>query len=80
MSNKTKRDSLPILKDRVSLSPELIKTKGKGLVFAFETEENTVKKTLEEAVRRKANLQGANLQRADLLGADLQWAKMDKKG
>jgi hypothetical protein len=27
MSNKTKRDSLPILKDRVSLSPELIKAK-----------------------------------------------------
>ena len=47
-----------------------LKTREGTLLFAFETEENTVKKTLEEAVRRKANLQGA----------DLQGAKMDKKG
>ena len=60
------------------------------LLFAFETKNNTIKKTLEEAVRRKADLQwadlrwadlqGANLQGADLRGADLRWAKMDKKG
>jgi len=29
MTTETKRDSLPILKDRVSLSPELMKTKTK---------------------------------------------------
>ena len=52
-----------------------IKTREGTLLFAFETEENTVKKTLEEAVRRGANLRGADLQGADLLGAE-----MDKKG
>jgi uncharacterized protein YjbI with pentapeptide repeats len=63
-----------------------IKTREGGtLLFAFETEDNTIKKTLEEAVRRwadlhGANLQGANLQGADLQGANLRWAKMDKKG
>ena len=90
MSNQTKRDSLPTLKGRVSLSPELIKTREGTLLFAFETEDNTIKKTLEEAVRRKADLRwadlqwadlrGADLQGANLRGADLQWAKMDKKG
>ncbi len=64
-----------------------IKTREGGtLLFAFETEDNTIKKTLEEAVRRWANLQwanllgaylqGADLQGADLQGADLQWADL----
>jgi DNA-directed RNA polymerase subunit L len=47
-----------------------IKTREGTLLFAFETEDNTIKKMLEEAVRRKA----------DLLGADLLGAKIDEKG
>ena len=53
-----------------------IKTREGTLLFAFETEDNTIKKTLEEAVRRKANLRRADLRGANLLGADLQGANL----
>ena len=53
-----------------------IKTREGTLLFAFETEDNTIKKTLEEAVWRGADLQGANLQGADLQGAHLRGADM----
>ena len=79
-NKETVRDSLPTLKGRVSLSPELIKTREGTLLFAFETEDNTIKKTLEEAVRRGADLRGADLRGANLRGADLRGAKIDKKG
>ena len=45
-------------------------------LFEYETEGNTVKKTIEEANLRGANLQRANLQRADLRGANLQGADL----
>ena len=44
------------------------------VLFEFETENNTVKNTLVEAVKRGADLQGADLQGADLQGAYLQGA------
>src|SRR3990167_3448455 len=44
-------------------------------LFEYETEGNTVKKTIEEANLRGANLQRANLQGANLQRADLQRAK-----
>src|SRR3990167_7074616 len=42
-------------------------------LFEYETEGNTVKKTIEEA-----NLRGANLQRANLQGANLQRANLQR--
>ena len=73
---------------RYSLSALMhLKTREGTLLFAFETKNNTIKKTLEEAVRRKADLRGADLRWADLQWADLRWAdlqgalkEMDKKG
>ena len=57
-----------------------------SVLFEYETENNTIRKTLEEAVSkganlwgadlRGANLRGANLQRADLRGANLQGADL----
>src|SRR3989304_4680096 len=47
-----------------------------SVLFEYETENNTIKKTLEEAVSRGANLQGADLQGADLRGADLRGANL----
>src|SRR3990170_2612872 len=47
-----------------------------SVLFEYETENNTIKKTLEEAVSRGANLQGANLWRADLRGANLWRANL----
>ena len=44
------------------------------VLFEFETENNTVKNTLVEAVKQRADLHGAYLQGADLRGADLQGA------
>ena len=52
-----------------------------NVLFTHECEDNSVKKTLEEAVRQRANLcvanlGGANLYGADLYGADLQGADL----
>src|SRR3989304_1208638 len=47
-----------------------------SVLFEYETENNTIKKTLEEAVSRGANLQGADLQGADLRGANLWRANL----
>ncbi len=44
------------------------------IIFEFETENNTIKKTLEEARNKGAYLQGAYLRGADLQGAYLQGA------
>ena len=41
------------------------------LLFEHESEDNSVKKTLIEAVKRGADLRGAYLRSADLYGADL---------
>ena len=45
-----------------------------SVLFSYEKEENTVKQTLIEAVKNKADLRGAYLQGADLQGAYLQGA------
>lgn len=42
-----------------------------GVLFSYEKEDNTIKKTVEEAVRSGANLIGANLSGANLSGANL---------
>lgn len=47
-----------------------------SVLFEYETKDNTVRKTLEEAVSRGANLRGANLWRADLWrakGLQMYW-------
>ena len=48
-----------------------MKIKDLGGKILFESEDGTVKKTLEKAVREGANLYGANLRRANLSGAHL---------
>ena len=47
------------------------------VLFEYEKENNTVKDTVEEAVRQKVNLNGANLYRANLDGANLDWASLN---
>jgi hypothetical protein len=54
-----------------------------GVLFELEKEDNTIKKTLIEAVNkhadlRHADLQGADLQGADLRRADLRYADLQK--
>ena len=58
-----------------------IKNKGGNLLFEYSSVDNTIKKTLEKAVERRANLwgvdlRGANLRGADLRGVDLWGAKL----
>ena len=48
-----------------------IKTYLGSLLFSFESENNTLKKTLEKAVKSEANLRGADLRGANLYGANL---------
>lgn len=45
-----------------------------SLLFSYETEENTIKKTLLEAIKHGADLSGADLRSANLSGADLRSA------
>ena len=52
-----------------------IKNKWTGSVlFEYEKEDNTLKKTVEKAVKEGANLEGADLEGAYLRGADLEGA------
>jgi hypothetical protein len=53
-----------------------IKTTFGSLLFEFEKEDNSVKDTLIEAVKRDANLRDANLVGADLVGANLVGADL----
>ncbi len=46
------------------------------ILFEFETENNTILKTLKEAIMRDADLSGANLSDAYLGGADLSGANL----
>ena len=48
------------------------------VIFQYETENNTIKKTVEEAVRQKIDLRGANLHYANLTGANLEGANLYK--
>ena len=47
------------------------------ILFEFETENNNIKRTVEEAIKVGANLDGANLYRANLDGANLVGASLD---
>ena len=47
-----------------------------NVLFTYECEDNSVKKTVEEAVRQRANLCSADLSKADLHGADLYGANL----
>src|SRR3990167_157352 len=49
-----------------------------SVLFEFETENNTIKKTLEEAVSQRADLRAANLWRADLWRANLRGADLQR--
>ena len=46
-----------------------------SVLFEYESNDNTIKQTLEKAVSKNANLGGANLRNADLWGANLRGAK-----
>ena len=48
-----------------------------SLLFEYEAEENSLKITLQAAVKTGANLRGADLYGADLYGADLYGADLD---
>ena len=47
-----------------------------NIIFEYETENNTLLKTLNEALKMNANLNFANLRGADLRGADLRGADL----
>ena len=47
------------------------------VLFALEKENNTIKDTLEEAVRNNVNLECANLRNADLINANLENANLE---
>ena len=53
-----------------------IKTIWGEIIFTHEKEDNTVKDTLQKAVRSGANLYGADLRGANLYGADLGGANL----
>ena len=46
------------------------------IIFSYEAENNTIKKTVEEAVRQGASLKGASLDGASLIGASLIGASL----
>ena len=48
------------------------------VLFEYEKENNTLKDTLEEAVKHRANLYGANLYGANLYGANLNGANLNR--
>jgi hypothetical protein len=47
-----------------------------NILFEYLSENNTIKKTVSEAIKSEANLRGANLCGADLYGADLYGADL----
>jgi uncharacterized protein YjbI with pentapeptide repeats len=53
-----------------------IKSVGRSVLFEFEKENNTIKDTIIEAVKRGADLSGAHLSSADLSGAHLRCAHL----
>ena len=53
-----------------------IKTIWGVVLFEFEKENNTIKDTVEEAVKQKVSLYGANLRGANLCGANLRGANL----
>ena len=53
-----------------------IKSVGRIVLFEYESEDNTIKKTVERAISSSANLRSANLCSADLRSADLRSADL----
>ena len=53
-----------------------IKTWSGTILFEYESADNTIRKTVEEAVKAKANLSSANLSSANLSSADLRSANL----
>ena len=51
-----------------------IKSVFEKVLFALEKENNTIKETLEQAMKENANLEGADLRNADLRNANLEGA------
>ena len=49
-----------------------IKSVFEKVLFALEKENNTIKETLEQAVKENSNLEGADLEGADIRNADLR--------
>ena len=49
-----------------------------NVLFEFSKENNTIKDTVEEAVRRGISLDGASLDGASLVGASLRWASLNR--
>ena len=47
------------------------------IIFEFSKENNTIKDTVEEAVRQKISLIGASLKGASLIGASLDYASLN---
>ena len=54
-----------------------IKSVFEKVLFALEKENNTIKETLEQAVRNNANLEYANLYKANLINANLINANLE---
>ena len=54
-----------------------IKSVFEKVLFALEKENNTIKETLEQAVKENADLEGANLRYADLRNADLRNSNLE---
>ena len=52
-----------------------IKSVSGKVLFELEKENNTIKETLEQAIKENANLRGANLEDANLINANLRGAK-----
>jgi len=48
-----------------------------SIIFEYSKENNTIKDTVEKALKNGANLDGANLYRANLAGANLYRANLD---
>jgi hypothetical protein len=53
-----------------------IKSLGGSVLFEYEAENNTIKKTVEKAINSSANLRYANLRSADLRYANLRYANL----
>ena len=48
------------------------------VLFELEKENNTIKETLEQAIKENANLNNANLEYANLINANLEYANLNK--
>ena len=54
-----------------------IKSVFEKVLFALEKENNTIKETLDQAVKENSNLEGADLRNSDLEGADLRNSNLE---